>query len=618
MKLHNSLKLTAMGVGLASIAITGCKKTSDDNKTASTDIVKSETIPQPIKNLMVKFDGDIPLGGCAKYTVTMTDRNGNQQDVTPHLNLNGNLSVALAKDSQEKFTLNHNTAEVCAHDLNNKANAALAAQIGDKATLTVASADYFQKAEAKVIERANVESISTIANLKLKVALGAEAEPFQIFVKNSGELNSKALTSKEGVKLFNEKGQEIALEVVTKYDDTDELKEKLKSYFTFKVPKDSVVGNKLSYYVTYEGKRAFIEVDVDVAAIKKLKLLSAASFNPNLLDKQTAHSFDVIADYTDGTEVNLTKKSDLVGDFLSTRLLNNTSNYATISGSKSEFGLIDNRVLISVNNLNTEFLPVVAEIEHGGIESQYPFYIGSVPSMKSVAFEKTVVDAQGTPNLVAATEIPVGGMFDSAKNCAELTSFKYTLGTQDTKVSTKEEIEKLVKIEVPMNSNFFLTQDNKVCALASAKANDEVEVKVVSLFDDAVFKTFKIKASKPVKINKFVLSADAKTFRSDVVLSANKKSETLSAYYLLSDNSISNEKVDFEKINFEFIQNHAALKIEEDKIKKEWKVEIKGTDDEIKNALNISGTIKATNRSSSAAFAVNDNFSSQIAVIYKK
>ncbi|WP_186644659.1 hypothetical protein [Fluviispira vulneris] len=189
MTISKSLKLTALGLGLASIAITGCKKNDNNNNASGTGSDKKiDNVLRTDQELTVEIgNGKMRYGGCAHYKVQVKQPNGKLIDVTTVASTaGGGLNLNIQETNVKKrFSLNPDKHEICAVEnngvLNNKdpgnSTHQQMAAVGDKVTLVAKYDGLTGQAQAEVVADAEYADLRLTNSLKDK-----SSEEFESFI----------------------------------------------------------------------------------------------------------------------------------------------------------------------------------------------------------------------------------------------------------------------------------------------------------------------------------------------------------------------------------------------------------------------------------------------------
>ncbi|KAB8039776.1 hypothetical protein GCL60_05800 [Silvanigrella paludirubra] len=576
MTMKSSLKLTAVSVGIATLAFTACNKKSDDNKpTANESSKKDESKPQPIKNLTVKFNGEIPEGSCSTYTITYTDENGKEADFTQHAKKAGNLSVNLdtATANSKKFELNDETNEVCANAENvfadgtkndNNGNTIPKGTLlkakavkGDPAFITVRSEGFFKSAKTTVSDMAVLKTFTFKGNkakaedtsypniVSLNAPRGSESLEFFIDAEYSnGAITPISKIEDVIVKTQNDKKLEL----------TSEVKDKI-TFIKFKVPKDLKLENGQNFTVTVGKITKVLSVNVINGVLEDVKFKNKQSeLALDTLNINTNYSANILVKFTDTDYIDITKQKS-ENDNYKIKITeeddtNNALTVNTVIDSSSAFvNAYDNPLTLVTAQALTAYKPIKLKIaiqkynKNGELtlndSNTKAIFVGTAPKLSTIEFTKN-------GNKVDLANLIVPGLTQGLiKNCASLSKVSYKLkedgAEADATVSD-------FKISIP-SSKFLsieeLSGKDYICATKNAEPNKTYDV-IVSLKDHdnkVLSKAYTFTAGNIVDTKNYIISNNGNTaIKDDIVLLKNTAGDAvsapISAYILKSNDSL--------------------------------------------------------------------------------
>lgn len=561
MTIKNSLKLTAVGVGIASLAFVGCNNKSNDNKTPASDAKAGETTPQKAKNLKVKFKSKIPLDGCAEYQITMFDQDGKQIEVKESTN----ISVALIGDTKNKFYLDEN-GSVCANTIDTFVVSQSQMPVkGDEATISVIapfSEGLITSATTIVTDASPVKKVGEIEvvnTVKVKDIAGNDTSLSAPISIAQGDTSSEVtITAKyeDGTGVDNLK-VEISDDKANKLVVTPS---ETKGKYTFKLAKDATVGTKLSYKVVVNKFVKTFEVEVTAAKIEKLELVQQGSTKEsNVLVKDIVSEYDLIAHFTNGTVQNLTtdknskaiiksidsESADIVAlNVPSPTLAKDHKIRLTPAALTAEKPAIIKFTFISAFPTNKEANLPIHEVK-------IPLYVGQKPTLIN-KFTNTLTDQATT--VVTGDEktpiaIPVGGelLKNNDNGCAKLAAY-YKLGdAAETAIADAAVKTTFGKIVLSNTTDFEHKEANGsffVCAKSSAKLGASTQASLRLESDkELVSKPVTITASAAVETKFFVLNSKNTKERLNLELNDNNMSHVFDFRTVKTDHSISSNSL---------------------------------------------------------------------------
>lgn len=548
--LKNSVKLTAVSLGLVSVALVSCKGKTD-SKTVPTAAAGIPN-PAPVKNLTISFNGEIPLGGCTTYTVHSIDDKGNKTDITNHLDLSGaNVSIALDHNSKDKFKLHKNLNKICANsetrDTNKNSDKQVAAVTGDEAIVTLIGQNFSGKGTVKVGQKgelnlfvAQKQDINSSTPLTVKTvndltALNTDAsntdaldayissftDTFVVYTSNSAQKNSDNAEFLTDAKLITAKIAGKAAKVVS------EIKNKV-TYFKVEVPKEiKKLGKDDKLVLEIAGKIQTIPLtqkvkisSIDFTGVNGEILQSTGGKGIPKLTLNTDILANVVVNFSDDEKINVTTYNDNASG--SKKL----ANQLTVSTADKGFAL-KNSVAVQPNASNTfdnpmrinilqaqqtTFLPNVVDFafnnnEVGSLTSKFKYYVDHAPTIENPTFtinSNNVLTSAGILNIDVAA--------NQAKNCAILTGFSYKLGGPaptivNADLSDFVEVtadDDNLKVTPAANKTFMVCatlDENKTAPAKGALAS----VTVKSKLDDNVKTKFNFKIGDVLEKNEVIL-----------------------------------------------------------------------------------------------------------------
>jgi hypothetical protein len=605
MTLKKSFKLTAIGVGLVTIAITGCKNGSNDNKSdaaGKTDPKAEVSKPQYVKNFKAILN-DIPLNGCAKYKISMIDQDGKEIEMNKIDNPTHGFSVNLLSESNAKFTINQAKNEVCANNestpvvIENGKITKEPARLKDSAkisVLTLANNGLVGQATATVVEAKGIEKI-TLKGMSTSIALGESSDKFEIMIKNYGSDEEKSVTSAEKVKITDNEDNEL------KVSSINEKKEGgVKTYFTFKLSEKAKESTDSKiYYLSVDDFKVKFEVKVLAAKISKIELVKQGSSKAeNIVNVGDKSQYDLLATYSDGKTKFLTQEAN---KYTIQSIVSDSPEILSVDSITAGMSAFANKINVNVIKAPaaTVYKPVIiiVKLKNDNKDEtpiKIPIYIANKPVVIAnfeKTLEKTLDDGTAvikTSDKVNEIKIPIGGnLLNKANHCAKL-SANFTLGKATAQSISAIEIfnDFNKKIVLSNETDFEMAEDKSnsnalsasnitnfyVCARASAGLNAKTEAKIILDSDKSIeSNSITITASEAIDTKRIVLNSDKKLGRPNIELVGSSASYTFNDLRILkTDHSVSTEKVSAANFDAEFTKADYATVLDLNKASETW------------------------------------------------
>ncbi|MBX9838911.1 hypothetical protein [Silvanigrella sp.] len=431
MTMKSSLKLTAVSVGVATLAFTACNNKSNDGKAA--EAANSNEKQNTKKTaLEISFGGSIPLGGCTTYSLSYTDAEGNKQALaTSNVNNDKNLSIDLTAESKTMFKLDTSKNTICA----------VTTESG-----TIGEEDYQTKpkenAEATLI--ANYKDLSTVNNVSVKNSILKEIALKLFNSETSTYSDFRSLDIPVGLKSTDSLNIHIQAQAIDN-SVTDSISDEAYSIEFF----DS--DNKKVDYFTYNPKTKgyvfdsaqFKKVDLSKSSELKFKVkvvqknsmntkASEQEINVNLLNPivteiksqniqpnyqiKTTNEFNFVAVYSDGSEQPLFNRdkntliysanSDIFKNIKTELKLNNEElpeDKIIFTANSNKFVIGDDTNLIS-SKANKNHLTLNVSFKLNINEAAKPFYEKFTINANQIeyTFDNVMVIGNTAPKLTLA------------------------------------------------------------------------------------------------------------------------------------------------------------------------------------------------------------------------
>jgi len=548
MTIKSSLKLTAVSVGVATLAFTACNKKSDDNKpTTNETSKKDESKPQKVKNLKVAFKGDIPSDGCAEFEITMFNEDGKSVPVTNALL----TSVSLIGDSSKKFNIADKSNQVCANassssDLN--LIPVVGKDIAEISVIAPFDAGLIATAKANVVKasEAKLEKI-VVANILGEIAVGSTFE-FTVSSIYSDANKNKLKDLIKDLKILDDKGNELTLTHITnKVSETT---------YTAKLNNKATIGDNLSYKAIANGHLVSeFKVSVAKAKIVSLELFKFESDKSatDVLKVGEDSQFDIVARYSNDEVKNITKANHNV-EFTSVT----SSESDAIQVTSKPTNAFNQKIGLKIKaSPATEYKPVEITLAvKDAAPVKIPLYVNEKPKLTAV-FSKTVKGTEIKSD-TAKIEIPVGGklLADKTASCVKLSEYKYDLVN-----SKKAGSVKAVDLKVILSDEKNFEKDvDYVCAKPSALGKS-LNLHFVLVSDEKIqSNVVTITASKAERTNMFVLNPAKIDERLSFELNSSTSPLALNKFkFINSDHTVSDEVPTSDHFTVEIPAGFAAL-----------------------------------------------------------
>ncbi|WP_158996817.1 hypothetical protein [Pigmentibacter ruber] len=597
-----SVKLTAIGLGLVSFALVSCKSKTNDNKNNESAkpnaASENKQQPRPINNLKVVFNGKIPLGGCTSYAITSVDDKGNVTDITNHAqHSSSNVSIALDKESQNKFTLNEHLNQICAVKENEDNNLLaiasynptrkIAAKAGDKAVVSVLNHSYSQQASVEVDQKAEIIAFnvtkydsSKVADskypgvlvselnemnklsdpnnptqkLKQEISFAASkgefSDEFVIAFANSNQLKSEKAEYLSDVKIIKAFIDNKEVKIESRIDDKAKVtvfKVAIPAKLSENVKLKLVLNEKLNKTIELTQKRK-----VKAVSLLDGKINGNVLYSSDKLDVLPANLFtastNVQFEFFDGEKINVTANYDKnrklnLGSILNTEFTSSQSSINGFSLSDNTEGALafNNLLQINLTGITTEFEPkkVALELSESSNNNnpigELKFYVGNKPT---VEIESPDFRYNKTgPKLVSGQQVlPI----DGNTNCAYLMSFNFKLADISKPLNNFKDALEIVSVD---NSLDVKSDNNeyKVCASKEAtprKASGQENVHFVTIrskFDPSIQSKFGFKIGELKTIDKAALVDNNSNIVEEIRLKASDKASSNSYRFAIYD-----------------------------------------------------------------------------------
>lgn len=543
--LKNSVKLTAVSLGLVSVALVSCKGKTDSKTvpTAAADVPN----PAPVKNLTISFNGEIPLGGCTTYTVHSIDDKGNKTDITNHLDLPGaNVSIALDHNSKDKFELIKETSKICANsktvDTNKNSVKKVAAVKGDEATVTLIGQNFSRIGSVKVGEKGElnlfvaqkqvinsstqpavktVEEVKDLGTTALDAYKGSFTDTFVVYTSNSAQKNTDNAEFLTDAKLITAKIAGNAVKVVS------EIKDKV-TYFKVEVPKKldknaelvlEIAGKTQTISLTQKVKISSIEftgVNGEILQSTGGKEIPKLTLNTDILA-------NVVVNFSDDEKINVTTYNDNANGSkkLANQLTKITANKGfalknPVTVQSDVSNTFDNPMHINILPAHqTTFLPNVVNFTFKNSEvvetltSEFKYYVNDVPTLENPTF---TINSKNVPTNEGILNIDVKA--NQAKNCATLTGLSYKLGNGAPTPFVNDSFSDFVEVTADDDNLKVIPVDETKTFMVCATLDEDktapakgtlASVTVKSKLDDNVKTKFNFKIGDVLEKNEVIL-----------------------------------------------------------------------------------------------------------------
>ncbi len=570
MTISKSLKLTAVSLGLASIAITGCKKNDKNTSgtggvTDPTKVIEKEQKANKVNSIVISANS-IPLGGCADYSVSFSNLEGNKASSNA-------ISVSLSKDSLQSFYLDDKLSRICAY---NRDNEEIKGENGSyihslipgaetKATLVASYENAFATKEVVVSKKeraitdieivnkydsikktyirnanskfSNPVKVGKVDSYEIAIAAGDESEEFLIqYTPFAKELNVDEETAK--FYIYSEAKNVTLNSVPSNHKVTlkSEVKDN-KLYFKIAVPKDYPVSKDIKLSLQVKGSQKAITLNLEVikGIPKKVELLndqSGLKTVPNVLQVGQQFDADLSVIYSNNeSPINITQDPTERNFEVSSKDRNKIT-IETLSAVKKA---TNNRISLKAI-ANTDFNPVTLEFKVEDTVVEKIYYVGPKPILTKAIFTKN-------DQTQSASEIPVGGGSVNEKlHCTEITGVKYN-NEQDAAEKSITNLNKFI-VTVTNNDKFTIVDSKYVCAKANAVhgTNASTTDVIVSLKKDPTQNVkFTVKAIAPVDAGSFLATNVGGVVKPVDVIHLNvakTESDPIYMFKKLSDNSV--------------------------------------------------------------------------------
>lgn len=555
MTMKSSLKLTAVSVGIATLAFTACKSKSNDNTSpVDQSSKKDESKPQKVKNLKVAFKGDIPANGCAEFEITMFNEEGKSVPVTRALN----ASVSLTGASSKKFKINEN--EVCANtpDSGSTSDLNLIPVVGkdiaeisviapfDNGLIATAKANVVKASETK-LTKFQVTDISAT-----EFAVGSTFK-FTVSSTYSDSKDEKTKNLIKDLKILDDKGNELTLS-----HDTDKITKE--TTYTAKLNNKATQGSALNYKAIANGNLVSeFKVSVVKAKIVKLELFKFESDKSatDVVKVGEDSQFDIVAHYSNDEVKNITKTNHDV-EFVSVT----SSEPDAIEVTSKPTNAFNQKIGLKIKaSTASEYKPVVITLEVRNADTvKIPLYVNEKPKLTAV-FSKTVNGTEIKSD-TAKIEIPIGGklLADKTAGCVKLSEHKYELvNTKKTGTVSATDL----KVILSDNKNFEKLNDGGVdyfCAKPNALGKSLNLHFVLASDEKMESNVVTITASKAERTNMFVLNPANIDERLSFELNSSTSPLALNKFkFINSDHTVSDEVPTSDHFTVEIPTGFAAL-----------------------------------------------------------
>lgn len=626
MTLKKFLKLTAIGMGSAASAITGCSK----NLNEKSSVVDKSEPAEPVKPLIkaagleIIFGGDIPVKSCTSVAVSLTDDRGNKINDISTLR-----DVQISLDSQSKHKFEIKDGYVCA--LKKEASPTLIeeARVNEEAVV-VASYKYFPIVTKSVkVTDATLEKIALQKKVNgfftnydsIDIPLGATTPAslgLYINGTNSDNTENNNLSDKDYNVVVKDKGNKVV--DILKFDPDSKVWLITANHVKEAAQKGAIAEDYTVFVTPKNGSSVMVTLKIKVTdpvfkEYKKEDLPKNLPFGNR--------SFDIVALFSDGSEKNI---FDASSGFTSLATIKYPSHTKEQTANKAKIYNLDtlssagNSIHIPVTHqlftTSKEFLTLNISITRSqGIKVDPAFYpvestkvlthkfiVGdnaptlllTFKELNNTSTEEGEITTTGVYDKVfggTVKEIAVGGIGYSrnipslftrsdadklAAQCVQMGSKVQVEGKDVEGLSLSLREAQIINLKDAINNGFIISSAGVICAKAGATIGNIWTVQ--TKYQDLKSNKLTVKAA-PAIVTDRVSFGNAEAERKFVFKDDKEQKQDIFAYYLLSDNNISKIKVPFEVTrNFRYVPSHtnSPITVEKDPKTKVWSVKFKG------------------------------------------